>query len=155
MTQMLESAATRRLFIMGAMASVLPQQALSAPHSIQVWKSPTCGCCSAWVAHLVDAGFSVSAQNVSDDELQATKARLGVPTSLRSCHTASVGGYVIEGHVPAGDIKLLLSFEPEIMGLAVPGMPIGSPGMEMGNETERYDTIAFGPKGPIGVFAQH
>lgn len=155
MTQIFETATTRRLFIMGAMATIIPQEALSAPHSIQVWKSATCGCCSAWVAHLVDAGFSVNAQDVSDDELLATKARLGVPLSLRSCHTARIGGYAIEGHVPAEDLELLLSFKPEISGLAVPGMPIGSPGMEMGNEIERFDTIAFGPKGPVGVFAQH
>lgn len=146
---------TRRALLLGAAVTVVPIRARSSTGAIEVWKSPTCGCCSAWVSHLEDAGFSVLATNVSSDQLEAIKDRKGVPSALRSCHTAMIGTYVIEGHVPASDIELLLSFSPDISGLSVPGMPIGSPGMEMGAETEPYATIAFGLDGATGVFARH
>ena len=122
---------------------------------IQVWKTPTCGCCSAWAEHLSNAGFDVAATNVDQRELEQIKDRLLVPQRLRSCHTATIGGYVIEGHVPAKDIELLATLKPEISGIAVPGMPIGSPGMEMGGQTEPYATYAFDKTGPTAIFARH
>ena len=122
--------------------------------TIQVYKTPTCGCCSEWIEHLRDAGFRVEATDLTD--LTAIKTEHGVTRDLASCHTAFVGDYVIEGHVPAQDIRRLLEERPEIAGLAVPGMPMGSPGMEHPDPSrhEAYDVVAFGPQGR-GVFASH
>ena len=109
-------------------------------------KDPSCGCCSGWVTHVRQAGFTVDVVDTSS--LNRVKARLGVPDSLAACHTAETGGYVIEGHVPASAIKRLLSERPRAKGLAVPGMPVGSPGMEVdGAEPETYAVILFGPAG--------
>ncbi|MEQ1945286.1 DUF411 domain-containing protein [Mesorhizobium sp. VNQ89] len=116
--------------------------ASAASASIEVTRSPSCGCCSAWVAHLRQAGFSVEEKLV--DDLAPLKARLGVPNDLQSCHTAMVGGYVIEGHVPAQEILRVLAERPTATGLAVAGMPVGSPGMEMAGPSERYDVVLFG-----------
>lgn len=120
---------------------------------ITVYKSATCGCCKEWVKHLQNNGFSVKAQDVSD--LRSYKNANGVPTKLASCHTATVGGYVIEGHVPANDIKRLLKERPAVNGLAVPGMPIGSPGMEQGAHKDRYEVLTFDKQGKTGVYAQY
>ncbi|MEL6962178.1 MAG: DUF411 domain-containing protein [Pseudomonadota bacterium] len=111
---------------------------------IQVFKSPTCGCCSMWVDHLVDSGFRVDAKDVAD--LDAMKRMAGVPGHLQACHTALVDGYIIEGHIPATAIKRLLARRPAIRGLAVPGMPAGSPGMPSPTP-EPYDVIAFSDAG--------
>ena len=111
---------------------------------IQVFKSPTCGCCSMWVDHLTDSGFRVEAKNVAD--LDAFKKMAGVPGHLQACHTAVVDGYTIEGHIPADAIKRLLGERPAIRGLAVPGMPAGSPGMPS-LMPEPYDVIAFSEAG--------
>lgn len=119
---------------------------------ITVYKSPDCGCCGKWVDHLRANGFSVRVENRYD--LSAVKEAEGVPPDLQSCHTAVAGRYVIEGHVPAADIKRLLAAEPAARGLAVPGMPAGSPGMEAGAYTEPYDVFLFGKAGRI-VFASH
>jgi len=105
-----------------------------------VWKSPWCGCCSAWVQHVKDAGFKVEIKEVND--LDRVKRAAGIPEPLQSCHTATVGGYKIEGHVPAADVRRLLATRPDIDGLAVPGMPSGSPGMENG-QTDSYDVVTF------------
>ena len=111
-----------------------------------VHRDPSCGCCGAWVVHVRAAGFPVSV--VETSELNRVKARLGVPTTLASCHTTEVGGYVVEGHVPATAIKRLIAEKPQAKGLAVPGMPVGSPGMEVeGTTPETYDVILFGPTG--------
>ena len=126
-------------------------QANEGAESIHVYKSPTCGCCTNWVAHLEDAGFDVTVEDVTD--VAAVKTSLGVPSDLGSCHTATVGGYVIEGHVPAENIKDLLAQAPEVRGLAVPGMPVGSPGME-GPNAAPYDVLAFDEAGNRGVFAR-
>jgi hypothetical protein len=120
--------------------------------AVQVYKSATCGCCSKWVDHLRAAGFTVEATNVADINLY--KQKHGVPPQLASCHTALVDGYVIEGHVPADDVIKLLRERPEIMGIAVPGMPMGSPGMESANP-QYFETIAFNSAGPAAVFAVH
>ena len=125
----------------------------AAPPVIQVVKTPTCGCCNAWVAHLRRAGFQVRVTDVAD--VTPTARRLGVPNDLRSCHTASVGGYAIEGHVPAADIMRLLRQRPAAAGLAVPGMPMGSPGMEAGGRGEPYRVILFTRAGRRTVFASH
>lgn len=121
---------------------------------VEVYKSPTCSCCAKWVRHLEDAGFRVESINLAD--LDSLKTRKGVPSNLRSCHTATVDGYVVEGHVPAEDIKNLLSNRPKVLGLAVPEMPIGSPGMESSDRSlhEDFDVIAFSESGNQ-VFASH
>ena len=121
--------------------------------AIQVHKTPWCGCCSSWVAHLRANGFQpVVAEHESLDPIAQ---RLGVPDRLRSCHTAQVGGYFIEGHVPAADIMRLLAQRPAALGLAVPGMPVGSPGMEQGGRRQPYQTLLVGRGGATRVFAQH
>jgi hypothetical protein len=136
------SFATRRAVLAGIGAVVvLPLRAAERPR-VTVHKDPGCGCCGAWVEHLEASGFPVTAVNTP--RMNAVKARLGVPADLASCHTAEVGGYVIEGHVPAAAIDRLLAERPPAKGLAVPGMPVGSPGME-GGEPEEYDVVLFGP----------
>ena len=127
-------------------------EAAAAP-LVQVVKSPSCGCCNGWVAHLRRAGFQVRVSDVAD--VTPTARRLGVPDDLRSCHTASVAGYAIEGHVPAADIRRLLRERPAAAGLAVPGMPLGAPGMEHGGRREPYRTILFTRAGRRSVFASH
>jgi len=120
-----------------------------------VYKTPDCGCCSLWVDHVADAGFDVTANDVSHQELNQLKEEAGLPFSLGSCHTAFVGDYVIEGHIPAEDIKRLLEEQPDILGIAVPGMPIGSPGMEMGERQDPYEVVSFDKSGETAVFSRH
>ncbi len=120
--------------------------------TIAVIKDPDCGCCTEWVAHLRSAGFVVEVTDTR--EQPAISAKLGVPEELSGCHTATVEGYVIEGHVPAADITRLLAEKPAARGLAVPGMPMGSPGMEQGGVKQPYVTVLFG-KGSAKVFARH
>jgi hypothetical protein len=128
--------------------------AMAKPAAITVYKDPSCGCCTKWVEHLRASGFEPVVHDRAD--MDALKDSLGVPSALRSCHTAVAGRYVVEGHVPAADLKKLLSVAPaNVVGLAVPGMPAGSPGMEMGGRADRYDVIAFGAKGTTKVFAHH
>lgn len=119
---------------------------------VSVYKTPTCGCCKAWVEHMREAGFEVQAHDMAD--VTPEKQRLGVPSRLVSCHTAVVDGYVIEGHVPAADVRRLLATRPAVTGIAVPGMPMGSPGMEYGPAVP-YDVIAFKPDGTLDLFASH
>ncbi|MDQ8756756.1 DUF411 domain-containing protein [Sphingosinicella sp. LHD-64] len=125
----------------------------AAAQTVTVVKTPTCGCCGAWVEHLRAAGFEVTVTDVED--VTPTARELGVPDDLRSCHTASVGGYAVEGHVPVEDIRRLLAERPDAAGIAVPGMPIGSPGMEMGDRREPYQTLLFRRDGQRRVFASH
>jgi hypothetical protein len=122
--------------------------------SITVYKDPSCGCCTKWVEHLRSAGLRPVVHDRGD--MDALKDSLGVPASLRSCHTAVAGKYVIEGHVPAADVTRLLSAKPKgVVGLAVPDMPVGSPGMEMPGRRDRYDVVAFSANGKTSVFARH
>lgn len=121
-----------------------------APTEITVYKTPTCGCCTAWVEHLEKNGFAVKAKDIPD--LTALKRHYGVTSELASCHTGFVGGYVIEGHVPADVIARLLKEKPHVKGIAVPGMPMGSPGME-GPRKDPYDVIAFDSAGTKSVYA--
>ena len=134
------------------LAGPLVARAADAGPLVQVYKSPTCGCCGKWVDHLRAAGFTVQATNVAD--VNQYKLEYGVPMQLASCHTAIVEGYIVEGHVPADDVIKMLREKPAIKGIAVPGMPLGSPGMESPNP-ERYETIAFDADGNTTVFAIH
>lgn len=139
---------TRRGLLAAAAAvavfAAAPAGAEDAPH-ITVHRSPTCGCCKAWVSHLRAAGFSVEV--IDEADIAAVKTRLRVPASLASCHTAEVAGYVVEGHAPAATIHKLLAEKPAAIGLAVPGMPIGSPGMETGGTADVYDVLLFDANG--------
>ena len=125
---------------------------LLASPVISVYKSPTCGCCSAWVDHLKENGFEVKSYNSND--MGGIKQRLGVTPELASCHTAMVDGYVLEGHVPARDIKRLLEQRPKVTGLTVPGMPMGSPGME-GDRVDKYDVLTFDKAKNTEVFTRY
>jgi hypothetical protein len=137
---------TRRSAL-GLVAAFLVLQrypAAAEPSVILVHKDPNCSCCSGWVRHLKDAGFAVTVDETTD--LQPVRKRLGVPADLAACHTAEVDGYVLEGHVPAAAVRRLLEERPTAIGLAVPGMPAGSPGME-GGVRQRYDVVLFGANG--------
>ena len=137
----------RALHAQGAQQGAFP--------TMTVYKSAQCGCCSAWVDHVTAAGFTVRVVNTED--LNTVKREMGIPARLASCHTVVVGSFLIEGHVPAADIKQLLAQRPRVRGLAVPGMPVGSPGMEQGSPAnyDRYDVIAFSADGSTRVFASH
>jgi len=135
--------------LMGGVALMVSQGAGAA--DIVVYKSPTCGCCTKWVEHLEGAGFSVDVENHRD--LSPIKAEHGVPRRMQSCHTAKVGDYTVEGHVPADVIQRMLDEKPDIKGLAVPGMPMGSPGME-GPRKDDYDVLAIGNDGRTTVYAR-
>jgi hypothetical protein len=128
---------------------------VTKPARLVVYKDPDCGCCKAWVTHLRASGLTPEVSDRRD--MSALKDSLGVPQALRSCHTAVTGRYVIEGHVPATDIKRLLAKQPrDVAGLAVPGMPTGSPGMEMPNQpAEAYSVIAYAADGSTRIFARH
>lgn len=138
----------RRAFLAAALAAALPVQALRPAHAatpagtlVEVWKSPSCGCCGDWIRHLERDGFRVS---VNDTGNTAMRERLGLPAALGSCHTARIGRYALEGHVPASEIRRLLKEQPDAVGLAVPGMPIGSPGMdgpEYGGRKDAYSVL--------------
>jgi hypothetical protein len=120
-----------------------------------VSKSPTCGCCVKWVEHMEKAGFSLAPRDMSSGELMRHKLKLGLSGPQASCHTAEIGGYVVEGHVPADDVKRLLAEKPDAIGLTVPDMPIGSPGMEVGDKKEPYDVLLVKKDGSTEVFAKH
>lgn len=147
---------TRRSLIRGA-AAALALGAMGGARAqraarVVVYKSPTCGCCTEWVAHMRANGFRVETHDVRDTN--PYRMQYGVPDELSSCHTAVVDGYAIEGHVPAADIRRMLREKPRIKGLAVPGMPQGSPGMEQGGPPDPYVTVAFDGR-RSWVFAQH
>lgn len=120
---------------------------------VTVYKSAACDCCNKWIDHLRANGFIVEALNVADGVPYKKANR--VPPALGACHTATVDGYVIEGHVPANDIHRLLRERPKVLGLAVPGMPAGSPGMEQDSQKERYEVFTFDRAGNTTVYAQH
>ena len=125
-----------------------------APVAVEVYKDASCGCCSQWVEHLKENGFTATATNV--DDLDAVKTKYNVPRRAQSCHTAIIDGYVIEGHVPASDIRRLLKERPAIAGLAVPAMPVGSPGMEVpGVKPQPFDVLALHKDGKTDVFSSH
>lgn len=130
----------------------LPSSWATAPTPITVYKSPTCGCCEQWIKHLSANGFAVTTKNVV--EIAPIKLKYGVPAALMSCHTALVGGYVIEGHVPAATIRRLLRERPRVAGLTVPGMPQSAPGMDAA-KAEPYDVLTFDANGRSTVYERH
>ena len=121
--------------------------------AIKAYRNPGCGCCEKWAEQLKTAGFEVDMQD--DPDLSARRSAAGVPDDLAGCHTALMGNYVIEGHVPLAEIEKLISEKPAIRGIAVPGMPTGSPGMEMGESRDAYDVIAFKADGSRSIFAKY
>ncbi|MCC7010318.1 MAG: DUF411 domain-containing protein [Acidobacteria bacterium] len=153
---------TRREWLMaasGALVVAAPLRSLGAQGTagnvLEVWKSPTCGCCGNWVAHMRANGFTTTVHDIAD--VAPIKRKHGVPPALESCHTALVGGIVLEGHVPADLVRQLQQQRKAnavVLGLAVPGMPVGSPGMEQGDRKDSYDVIAFDKKGLTKVFAR-
>jgi hypothetical protein len=136
----------------GALA-VLPAVAATKLPQVEVFKSPYCECCSAWVEHMKAAGFDVRVTLVTDTT--AARKRLGMPDKFGSCHTATVGGYVLEGHVPAIEVKKLLAAKPVAVGLSVPGMPPGSPGMDVGTREDPYKVFLIDKSGHETVFASY
>ena len=162
MANLASASAHLKAFVLGAILAVLGlggytwwgQTSVAAElPAVTVYKSPTCGCCTKWVDHLQQNGFEVQVQDRAD--MQAVKEELGIPQRLSSCHTAAVDGYVVEGHVPADDIRRLLHERPQAAGLAVPGMPVGSPGMEQGTRRDPYDVLLFTEDGGVGVYARY
>ncbi|MBD2231324.1 DUF411 domain-containing protein [Phormidium tenue] len=155
-----------RLMAVGMMVAIAllgaPVAQAQAATEITVYRSPTCNCCGHWVEHMQAAGFDV--RDVVTDDMDAIKDQYGVPEALASCHTAIVEGYVIEGHVPASDVQRLLSERPAILGIAAPGMPVGSPGMETGDgpsgpvsdhRVDPYTVVSFTQSGETATFAEH
>ncbi len=143
----------KRRFLLAAVAALaLPGAAPPAARRLQVWRDPNCGCCGGWVEHMRAAGFQVEEQLVAS--AGPARRMLGIPSDLLSCHAAAVGGYALEGHVPASAVKRLLTERPAgVRGLAVPGMPLGSPGMEVpGQRDDTYDVIAFADGAAHRVF---
>ena len=133
-----------KLIALGLMAPGLvafARSARAATHVLKVYKNPSCGCCNAWIDHMRNAGFQVVAKDTTD--LRQIKNQLGIFSELRSCHTGVIDGYVIEGHVPAKEVTRLLRERPNAIGLAVPGMPVGSPGMEHKNRHDPFQVILF------------
>lgn len=123
------------------------------PRDITVYKNPECSCCDKWIKYLRKFNYNVTV--VSNRKLLSEKARLGIPPEISACHTAVIGGYVVEGHITHRDITRLLLFQPDVIGIAVPGMPIGTPGMERGDSVESYNVLSFDSKGNIEVFVEH
>ena len=122
--------------------------------SVDVFKSATCGCCAKWVDHMRKAGFTVHVTDLDEAELQKIKERYNVPSNGRSCHTARVEGFTVEGHVPAAEVKRLLKEKPKVLGLTVPGMPLGSPGMEVsGVKAQPYNVLTFDKQGATTVYS--
>jgi hypothetical protein len=142
------------LLVAAAHGGVLAQRAAGAkPPAVTVYKDPNCGCCTLWGKHMEQAGFSMTYVNSTD--LPAVRTKHRVPSTLQSCHTAIVDGYVVEGHVPAADVKRLLSTKPKVAGIGVPGMPIGSPGMEQGSRKQSFAVMSFDAAGKTAIFAEH
>lgn len=145
-----------RRTMLGLVLSALPAAACAKPAKaaqLTIYKSPYCGCCGAWVEHVRANGFDPVVRDMEDVTPIAAKA--GVPDEARSCHTALIDGYFVEGHVPASDIRKLLRERPNARGIAVPGMPIGSPGMEQGGQRDPYDTLLITGNGSSKIFMKH
>lgn len=132
-----------------------PVMAQATAPRIHVLKDPTCGCCTAWIEHLHVHGFHVAVEEIDPERLTVRKGELGVPADLQSCHTGQVDGYVLEGHVPAADVERLLVERPAALGLAVPGMPYGSPGMGPEDQRDTYQVFVFRGDGTSEVWATY
>ncbi|MBS0312134.1 MAG: DUF411 domain-containing protein [Proteobacteria bacterium] len=140
-----------QLLLVGSF-SVSALAASEAP-TVDVYKSPSCGCCGKWVDHMRANGFNVRSHDTHD--VAQHKYRLGVPYGYGSCHTAEVNGYLVEGHVPARDVRRLLKEQPKARGLAVPAMPMGSPGMEQGNRKDHYDVLLVNQDGTTQTYTRY
>ena len=153
------SGLTRRTMFFGALLlPVFGAHATPKRERVEVWKTPSCGCCKDWITHLEAEGFEVKTYEVSDAAKSAKRRDLGMPAQFGSCHTGMVRGYVLEGHVPASDIRRLLADRPKALGLAVPGMPIGSPGMDgpdYGGRKDPFDVLLVRRDGTSTVFHAH
>lgn len=145
----------QRLLVLPLAAALAPAQAAPAKPLVEVWKDPSCGCCEDWVLHMKKSGFAV---RVNDSGNEAARKRLGIPAALGSCHTATVDGYALEGHVPAKDVQRLLREKLQAVGLAVPGMPVGSPGMDGAvyqGRKDPFDVLLVLPGGGTRVYQSY
>jgi hypothetical protein len=145
-----------KLVVLGTLllSAAVYAQAPKSVQTMEVYKSPTCGCCSKWVDHVTAGGFKVKVTDLSDTALASLKEKHGIPRTAQSCHTALIGGYAIEGHVPVGEIQRLLKEKPAVSGIAVGGMPIGSPGMEVaGQRAQTYNVMTFDKQGALKVYS--
>ena len=146
----------RRDFVIGTLAiTAIPANVFSMSETLIVYRTETCGCCGEWVKRMISGGLRAEVQFVNDELLKSIKLQLGISPELSSCHTATISQYFVEGHVPVNDIHRLLIERPKARGLTVPGMPIGSPGMEMGNTIEPFDTLLVFENGRTEVFNRH
>ncbi|MDO5704461.1 MAG: DUF411 domain-containing protein [Paracoccus sp. (in: a-proteobacteria)] len=145
----------RQLLIAGAAVALIPAAARADAPAIHVLKDRNCGCCGDWIKVLERDGFTVTSENSSGTALARFKIEGGIPARMTSCHTGAIDGYLIEGHVPPADIRRLLSQRPDAVGLAVPGMPYGSPGMGPESEREAYDVLLIRRDGSAEVFARY
>jgi hypothetical protein len=136
--------------VLAVAATMAGAQGKGAPIPMKVYKSPTCGCCQKWVEHVKAAGFAPEVEDMPS--VTPVKDKSNVPAALRSCHTALVGGYVVEGHVPVETVQRMLREKPKVAGIAVPGMPVGSPGMEMGDRKDPYEVVSFPADGKTSVY---
>jgi hypothetical protein len=143
------------VFAAANIVALAQQKPVSSRTPMVVYKTPTCGCCAMWVEHMRQNGFQPEVHDVSASAVRAVSQAAGLKDEGTSCHTAKVGNYIVEGHVPASDVQRMLKEKPAIAGIAAPGMPVGSPGMEVGGRTPRYDVIAFNKDGTSKVFATH
>lgn len=145
---------SRRLLVSSAFAcaAMFPIPVLAAARPV-FFRNPGCGCCEAWTQRMADAGLPVAMED--RDDLASYSSSLGIPAGLEGCHAGEIDGYVVSGHVPPADIKRLLAEKPHARGLLVPGMPMGSPGMEMGDHKDRYDVLLLAADGTTSVFASH
>lgn len=126
---------------------------LAADDEVVMYKDPNCGCCGKWAEHMRSHGFKV--REIATRDMGTVKREAGLPAELGSCHTAKVGGYIVEGHVPAADVRRMLDERPKIVGISTPGMPMGSPGMEGPYPPDRYEVVSFDRKGGVEVFSRH
>jgi len=147
----------KKILMAGGLALAMATMAAAQETApvIDVLKQASCGCCGGWVVAMQEAGFTVTVQNVSGDELYAAKEASGIPDDLWACHTAGVAGYTIEGHVPVAEIERLLEERPAALGIATPGMPVGSPGMDYGDERQAFDVVLVGLDRSQQVYASY
>lgn len=151
----MKTAAIITLFA-GTLAAAVVVAQKPVPTAVEVFRSPTCGCCMKWVEHLRHAGFQVNVKELEQDALDKVKAQYGIPQAAQSCHTARVAGYTVEGHVPADAVQKLLKTKPAVSGIAVGGMPVGSPGMEIpSGKAQPFDVVSFTKDGGTKVFASY
>lgn len=141
------------LILTGIFVSTQINAEVDSTHKATVYKNPDCGCCIKWISYLERKGYEVKAINTRN--ISKEKKRLGVPMKYSSCHTAIIDGYIIEGHVPDRDIQRLLLIRPDVAGISVPGMPVGTPGMEHGNHRQPYNVMSFDKKGNVKIFSRH